>query len=309
MLKVITETNAAAEELSSLLEGYFRLFVDPRVALIAGDTVVRSNGVRSRSVGLRSSMHLPSKYEALHSSNNGINSSGNNGSGAGDEDEVDGAITEEQDSALANVIRRSSEMNLSHLSRSGIEPHDEKQGRSHPSLASHSIGNLKAAASSSSIQSHGSRSIVAVDNGDEDYCQLDAEIDCDTIFRDQLTIAKMIGEGQFGSVNEGVWTRPDNTKIPVAIKTCKQEATPEVQREFLAEATLMSRLDHPHIVRILGVSLSSPMLIVCELMPLGSLRNYLLENRSTFNLKTLLGYNWQIVSAMSYLEHVKVVHR
>ncbi|KJE96419.1 ephrin type-A receptor 4a [Capsaspora owczarzaki ATCC 30864] len=317
VLKIICESIIAAEELASLLDGYYKLFVDARSSILASEQQANSRFARAGrgSPGTsRASLYLPDRPSMMSDPSRDV------GSRSDDEDvddaELDHAL--QQQTSLANVLRRASEMNLQGVSRTRSDaPLHQKLSGSSRALHG-SQGNLagsKPALPPMRITpgpSSGPTSpvnTVAPDEELDDYMTLDDKLDCDTIFRDQLTIARVIGEGQFGSVNEGVWTRPDNTNVPVAIKTCKNNVSREVQREFLAEATLMSKLNHPHIVRILGVSLSSPILIVCELVPLGSLRNYLLDNKPSLNLKMLLGYNWQIVSAMSYLEHVKVIHR
>uniref|UniRef100_A0A3Q1AWT6 non-specific protein-tyrosine kinase n=1 Tax=Amphiprion ocellaris TaxID=80972 RepID=A0A3Q1AWT6_AMPOC len=53
-------------------------------------------------------------------------------------------------------------------------------------------------------------------------------------------------------------------KIRVAIKTCK-DCSAEVKEKFLSEAGLMKDLDHPHIVRLIGVIEVDPVWIVMEL--------------------------------------------
>lgn len=47
------------------------------------------------------------------------------------------------------------------------------------------------------------------------------------------------------------------------------------QAEILKEAQLMSYLDHKHIVRLIGVCESTPLMLVMELTPLGPLNTYL----------------------------------
>lgn len=47
---------------------------------------------------------------------------------------------------------------------------------------------------------------------------------------------------------------------------------------MLAEAGIMARLDHPHIVRLIGVTQSPSLMIVMEIAPLGPLNKFLKKN-------------------------------
>lgn len=124
----------------------------------------------------------------------------------------------------------------------------------------------------------------------------------------QLKMGKFLGEGQFGSVNEAVLTRPD-CKISVAVKTFKEGAEATDVRLFLKEASLMSRLHHSNIVELIGVCTTGGLRIVTELMPLGALHNYLRGNKTTLTETHLVRFMWQVTAAMAYLESMKLVHR
>lgn len=124
------------------------------------------------------------------------------------------------------------------------------------------------------------------------------------IARNDLVIGGLLGEGQFGSVNDGIWKGR-----AVAVKTLKDSASAADREEFLKEAATMSKLDHPHIVLLHGVCLEEPVLIITEIMPLGDLREYLRRNENKVQERTLITFMWQISSALAYLEERKLVHR
>jgi tyrosine-protein kinase len=84
-----------------------------------------------------------------------------------------------------------------------------------------------------------------------------------------------LGEGEFGSVLRGVYKAPDGTRQEVAVKTLHDENGTR-EEAFLEEARLMMRLNHPCVVRLLGVVRGHPLLMVQELVPLGSVLNFLL---------------------------------
>ncbi|XP_017839124.1 focal adhesion kinase 1 isoform X1 [Drosophila busckii] len=147
--------------------------------------------------------------------------------------------------------------------------------------------------------------------------------------RSQILLSAKIGVGQFGDVYVGTYTLP-KTKlsvnhavnengqrncdvkfdiIQVAVKTCKANEDPEKTENFLAEAYIMQKFDHPHIIRLIGICSIMPIWIVMELAKLGELRAYLKANSERLSQGTLLKYCYQLSTALSYLESKKFVHR
>ncbi|XP_039481226.1 focal adhesion kinase 1 isoform X2 [Drosophila santomea] len=148
-----------------------------------------------------------------------------------------------------------------------------------------------------------------------------------------ITPSAKIGVGQFGDVYVGTYTLPKLGKgknaagngknsnsdqrnadarpdvIQVAIKTCKANDDPEKTENFLAEAYIMQKFDHPHIIRLIGICSVMPIWIVMELAKLGELRAYLKTNSERLSHGTLLKYCYQLSTALSYLESKKFVHR
>uniref|UniRef100_A0A8C3A4P0 non-specific protein-tyrosine kinase n=1 Tax=Cyclopterus lumpus TaxID=8103 RepID=A0A8C3A4P0_CYCLU len=123
------------------------------------------------------------------------------------------------------------------------------------------------------------------------------------ISRDHVVVGRILGEGFFGEVHAGTGER-----ISVAIKTCK-DFTAEVKEKFLSEAGLMKNLDHPHIVRLIGVIEVDPVWIVMELLDHGELGSYLVQQQYTLTTATLTLYCLQICNALAYLEGLSMVHR
>uniref|UniRef100_A0A674MGS9 non-specific protein-tyrosine kinase n=1 Tax=Takifugu rubripes TaxID=31033 RepID=A0A674MGS9_TAKRU len=128
------------------------------------------------------------------------------------------------------------------------------------------------------------------------------------ISRDDIIVGGILGEGFFGEVHSGVYKTQTGEKLSVAIKTCKN-CSADVMEKFLSEAGVMKNLDHPHIVRLIGVVEVDPVWIVMELYQLGELGNYLLEQQYTLATTTLLLYCLQICKALAYLEGLNMVHR
>ncbi|XP_028998576.1 protein-tyrosine kinase 2-beta-like isoform X2 [Betta splendens] len=128
------------------------------------------------------------------------------------------------------------------------------------------------------------------------------------ISRDDLDVGQILGEGFFGEVHKGVYKSPTGERVNVAIKTCK-DCSADVKEKFLSEAELMKNLDHPHIVRLIGVIEVDPVWIVMELYSHGELGKYLVEQQYILTNATLILYCVQICKALAYLEGLSMVHR
>ncbi|XP_021368727.1 tyrosine-protein kinase PR2-like isoform X2 [Mizuhopecten yessoensis] len=130
---------------------------------------------------------------------------------------------------------------------------------------------------------------------------------------DSITINKTLGEGEFGVVQQGVWTTETGEKVQVAIKCLSKERLQNGTTEFLKEAGIMQTIDHENIVRMFGVVLDkeNTMMLVTELAPMRSLLECLKEQalRLDFPLPRLCDFAQQICDGMTYLENKRLIHR
>lgn len=132
-----------------------------------------------------------------------------------------------------------------------------------------------------------------------------------SISKDSLQVGRTLGTGEFGSVLEGLWVCPSGDKIDVAVKTLNDNDNSKSKvNSFMREADIMMNLNHPHIVKLLGVCHGPPIAMVQELVAMGALLDYLLDHQDEvtveFHLKL---YAAQIADGMCYLEHKGFVHR
>ena len=95
----------------------------------------------------------------------------------------------------------------------------------------------------------------------------------------------------------------------MAIKSLKDDYR-GLQR-FLAEASVMTDLSHPHLVQLIGVSLDEkPVFIIREFMEKGPLVNYLrLQGRVVIRKKDQFGFARDVADGMAYLETKDLIHR
>ncbi|PIA26311.1 hypothetical protein AQUCO_09500048v1 [Aquilegia coerulea] len=121
-----------------------------------------------------------------------------------------------------------------------------------------------------------------------------------------------LGQGGFGVVYKGVLPKEN---MEVAVKKFSRESM-KGKDDFLAELTIINRLRHKHLVKLVGWCHTNGMLLlVYDFMPNGSLDNHLFNNNEE---KTRLGWDRRykiisgVASALHYLHNEydqKVVHR
>lgn len=126
----------------------------------------------------------------------------------------------------------------------------------------------------------------------------------------ELRRGGILGYGAFGTVYKGVWVpEGDNVKIPVAIKVLREGTGSNTNREILDEAYIMASVEHPNLLQLLAVCMTSQMMLVTQLMPLGCLLDYVRNNRDKIGSKPLLNWCTQIARGMAHLEERRLVHR
>ncbi|XP_016895458.1 receptor tyrosine-protein kinase erbB-4 isoform X1 [Cynoglossus semilaevis] len=126
----------------------------------------------------------------------------------------------------------------------------------------------------------------------------------------ELKKVKILGSGAFGTVYKGIWVPEGETvKIPVAIKILSEATGPKANVEFMDEALIMASMEHPHLVRLLGVCLTPTIQLVTQLMPHGCLLDYVHEHKDNIGSQLLLNWCVQIAKGMMYLEERRLVHR
>ncbi|XP_036392888.1 tyrosine-protein kinase receptor UFO-like [Megalops cyprinoides] len=141
--------------------------------------------------------------------------------------------------------------------------------------------------------------------------------------RHKLTLGKTLGEGEFGSVMEGLLTHDESQSVlKVAVKTMKIAICTRTEMEdFLREAACMKEFDHSNVMRLLGVCLQtvesegypSPVVIL-PYMKHGDLHSYLLYSRLGdcpvyLPSQMLVKFMTDIARGMEYLSSKNFIHR
>uniref|UniRef100_A0A8C8ME80 receptor protein-tyrosine kinase n=1 Tax=Oncorhynchus tshawytscha TaxID=74940 RepID=A0A8C8ME80_ONCTS len=126
----------------------------------------------------------------------------------------------------------------------------------------------------------------------------------------ELKKVKALGSGVFGTVHKGLWIpEGDSVKIPVAIKTIQDHTGRQTFTEITDHMLSMGSLDHPYIVRLLGVCPGASLQLVTQLSTQGSLLKHIRHHRDNLDPQRLLNWCVQIAKGMYYLEEHCMVHR
>ncbi|XP_043494183.1 activated CDC42 kinase 1 [Polistes fuscatus] len=126
-----------------------------------------------------------------------------------------------------------------------------------------------------------------------------------------VTLSIKLGDGSFGVVRRGEWVSPSGRTLPVAVKVLKADALtqPRIIEDFVSEVQAMHTLNHHNLIRLYGVVLSQPMMMVTELAPLGALLDYLRKQCGRISVLALCNYALQVATGMAYLEAKRFLHR
>jgi hypothetical protein len=129
------------------------------------------------------------------------------------------------------------------------------------------------------------------------------------IHEKDITLSIKLGDGSFGVVKRGEWASP-NGSLPVAVKVLKADTlSPHVFEDFFKEVQSMHMLDHPNLIRLFGVVLSQPMMMVTELAENGSLLDFLRKQCKCISLSLIWNFTVQVATGMAYLESKRFLHR
>jgi serine/threonine protein kinase len=132
----------------------------------------------------------------------------------------------------------------------------------------------------------------------------------------EIALTGIIGEGSYGRVWAARWR---NNTVAVKEFVFAQAAlmggslqTRELIEEIVGEAGIMSLLNHPKILQLYGVSLTTQTIwIVSELCTLGSLRSLLSNRAFPLEFKAKLSLCMDIADGMRYLHSRRppIIHR
>uniref|UniRef100_A0A8U7NUC8 receptor protein-tyrosine kinase n=1 Tax=Corvus moneduloides TaxID=1196302 RepID=A0A8U7NUC8_CORMO len=131
------------------------------------------------------------------------------------------------------------------------------------------------------------------------------------IFKEtELKRLKVLGSGVFGTVHKGIWIPDgDSIKIPVSIKVIQDWSGQQSFHAVTDHMLAIGSLDHSYIVRLLGICPGPQLQLVTQLLPLGSLLEYVRKNRDSISPQLLLNWCVQVAKGMYYLEEHRMVHR
>ncbi|KAK3589102.1 hypothetical protein CHS0354_017444 [Potamilus streckersoni] len=143
------------------------------------------------------------------------------------------------------------------------------------------------------------------------------------VSRENVVLNRKLGEGAFGTVYGGeaiINDIDDEGWSAVAVKTLKVGSTVQEKVDFLSEAEVMKRFNHPNIVQLLGVTTrGEPVYTIMEFLLHGDLKTYLLSRRNLVGQdakesedvspQRLTQMALDVAYGLKYIHDLKYVHR
>ncbi|XP_071080803.1 ALK tyrosine kinase receptor-like [Haliotis cracherodii] len=138
------------------------------------------------------------------------------------------------------------------------------------------------------------------------------------INRRHIQLVRPLGQGAFGEVYKGLMSHVPRVEgmLQVAVKTLPALSTEQTELDFQMEAIIVSKFNHPNIVKFLGVCFDGrPRFIVLELLEGGDLKSFLRDSRpkpsepSNLTVMDLLRLAVDISQGCQHLEEKHFIHR
>ncbi len=119
-------------------------------------------------------------------------------------------------------------------------------------------------------------------------------------------LIRLLGRGMYSEVYFG---EHFHLNYPVAIKILSGGFTNHDVKKFLAQASILAQLRHPHIVRVIDLGLEDNIpFLVMEYAPNGNVRQFHPKG-TRVPLATVISYVKQIAGALDYVHKQKLIHR
>ena len=150
--------------------------------------------------------------------------------------------------------------------------------------------------------------------GTADIAMIDPLRQFEVEANDIQIIGQKIDEGRFSEIMQGtLHGQPAAIKIAKGSKMNEQLHTTigtDQMEQFLHEAEIMSRLQHPNLLALRAVYIHSwPYYIVTDWQTQGNLLHHLKTKGVVLQDKDLVQFARQIAAGMKYMEEQKCVHR
>ncbi|KOB74205.1 Protein kinase protein [Operophtera brumata] len=130
------------------------------------------------------------------------------------------------------------------------------------------------------------------------------------ILEKDIVLNNELGTGSFGVVKRGEWRIAAHKTVPVAVKVLKADAfsQPGIYDDFRREVEAMHSLKHQNLIKLHGV-VFHPLMMVCELAPMGALLDYIRAQNSKVSLNYISKWSMQVAAGMAHLEKSRFLHR
>lgn len=129
------------------------------------------------------------------------------------------------------------------------------------------------------------------------------------ISKEDIKLMENLGDGSFGVVKRALWSQGTGRKVDVAAKILRQDNG--LADDFISEINAMHKLKHPNLIRLFGIVITQPFMMIVELCAGGALLDRLRHSteKPVLLISQLIHFARQIIDGMSYLEGKSFIHR
>ncbi|XP_047996645.1 tyrosine-protein kinase hopscotch [Leguminivora glycinivorella] len=122
------------------------------------------------------------------------------------------------------------------------------------------------------------------------------------------TGSEKLGSEGLTATFKALWRLDETKKLVVAFKTLQKEKTNDYLKDFIELASKWACVQSTSIVRLYGITLSSPTAMVLEYLPYGPFDDYLREHGSSVSVLMLKKVSATLARALWDLSEAGVVH-
>lgn len=133
-----------------------------------------------------------------------------------------------------------------------------------------------------------------------------------------------LGTGQFGMVKKGYFKKDREHRLPVAVKSLRDNASEKDKNDFMNELNILKKVgQHPNVVCLVGAChIQGTMYLAMEFVKNGDLRSYLRKQRkakhnlyantkiiSPVQQTMLLKFALDVATGLNHLAEKQIIHR
>lgn len=129
-------------------------------------------------------------------------------------------------------------------------------------------------------------------------------------FKKDLEVVRQVGAGSFSTVYEVIY---EQTRLAAKVLTARRGEGAKNQKlhdAILHEINMLSKLEHPNIVKLIGACSVGQNLCLCtEFSDIGSLASFIHVDKQMYSLGAVYRWGTEIAVALEFIHSKQILHR